>query len=144
MTDPLLEILELCQIVAAKLRDEPNADQAQLMAYLKQEIAAKPKLAAAIQSDSRILQINQGDTTGFQIEVMDGTNYIAKNHIHVDAEAIKVLQELLREYQAAASIEVCWHEVSITLLQKKLVGLTTNPLTSGEGIAYRTEQIYVT
>lgn len=58
MADPLLE---LCQIVAAKLRDEPNADQAQLVAHLKSEIAANPKLAAAIQTDSRISQINMTD-----------------------------------------------------------------------------------
>lgn len=58
MPDPLLE---LCQIFMAKLRDEPNADQAQLVAHLKSEIAANPKLAAAIQTDSRISQINMTD-----------------------------------------------------------------------------------
>lgn len=39
-------------------------------------------------------------------------------------------------------IDIDWHQVSSSLLDEHL-RLTTNPLTFGEGITYRTEQVYV-
>ncbi|MBH8573036.1 TIR domain-containing protein [Nostocaceae cyanobacterium CENA369] len=47
----------------------------------------------------------------------------------------KVLEEV-------ESLGIDWHQVSSSLLDEHL-RLTTNPLTSGEGITYRTDQVYV-
>ncbi|MFN6540421.1 MAG: NACHT domain-containing protein [Nostoc sp. EkiNYC01] len=44
--------------------------------------------------------------------------------------------------QPNQKIEINWHQVSSSLLNEHL-RLTTNPLTMGEGITYRTEQVYV-
>jgi HEAT repeat protein/energy-coupling factor transporter ATP-binding protein EcfA2 len=58
-----------------------------------------------------------------------------------DADTIRtILVELLS--QNSQQIEIDWHNISQTMLSEQL-RLTTNPLTSGEGITYRTEQVYV-
>ena len=63
MDDPLIL---LCQIIADKLREHPQADQTALVTYLREAIAAAPDVAAALQTDPRVVQINQGDATAFQ------------------------------------------------------------------------------
>ena len=58
-----------------------------------------------------------------------------------DAETIrKILREILS--QNTQPIEIKWHDIGQTMLSEQL-RLTTNPLTSIEGISYRTEQVYV-
>ncbi|BAY41485.1 hypothetical protein NIES2111_58810 (plasmid) [Nostoc sp. NIES-2111] len=44
--------------------------------------------------------------------------------------------------QPRVKVQIDWHQVSSSLLDEHL-RLTTNPLTFGEGITYRTEQVYV-
>ena len=63
MSDPLIP---LCQAIADKLREYPHADTTELVAYLREVMAAAPELAAAIQNDERVVQINQGNTTAFK------------------------------------------------------------------------------
>ena len=58
-----------------------------------------------------------------------------------DAETIRtILREILS--QNTQPIEINWHDIGQTMLSEQL-RLTTNPLTSVEGISYRTEQVYV-
>ena len=77
--------------------------------------------------------VNIGDAKDIHIgdKVYQGT----------DAETIRTI---LREIpsQNTQSIEINWHDIGQTMLSEQL-RLTTNPLTSVEGISYRTEQVYV-
>ncbi|MDF5730648.1 MAG: HEAT repeat domain-containing protein, partial [Rhizonema sp. PD38] len=58
-----------------------------------------------------------------------------------DAETIRtILLEVLS--QNTRQIEIDWHDISQAMLSEQQ-RLTTNPLTSSEGITYRTEQVYV-
>lgn len=92
---------ELCQIIASKLQEEPQAELAQLLTYLEAEIAANSKLAAALNSDRRMIQLNQGDTNAFQTLVEGGIAYIGTHHLHIDdGEKFQaVLEEFFRQKQ---------------------------------------------
>lgn len=58
-----------------------------------------------------------------------------------DAQTIRsILLEVLS--QNTRQLEIDWHNISQAMLSEQQ-RLTTNPLTSGEGITYRTEQVYV-
>lgn len=58
-----------------------------------------------------------------------------------DAETIRsIFLEVLS--QNTRQLEIDWHNISQAMLSEQR-RLTTNPLTSGEGITYRTEQVYV-
>ncbi|MEB3220006.1 MAG: NACHT domain-containing protein [Nostocales cyanobacterium 94392] len=77
--------------------------------------------------------VNIGDAKDIHIgdKVYQGT----------DAETIRnILREILS--QNTQPIEINWHDIGQTMLSEQL-RLTTNPLTSVEGISYRTEQVYV-
>ena len=70
-------------------------------------------------------------------QVQGGEIHIGDRHYQFDVEA---LRELLQPTTTLPNID--WHAVSQAMLEEQL-RLTTNPLTSGEGISYRTEQVYV-
>jgi HEAT repeat protein/energy-coupling factor transporter ATP-binding protein EcfA2 len=70
-------------------------------------------------------------------QVQGGEIHIGDRIYQVDLEA---LRELLQPTTPVPNID--WHAVSQGMLEEQL-RLTTNPLTSGEGISYRTEQVYV-
>jgi HEAT repeat protein/energy-coupling factor transporter ATP-binding protein EcfA2 len=70
-------------------------------------------------------------------QVQGGEIHIGDRHYQVDVEA---LRELLQPTTPLPNID--WHAVSQAMLEDQL-RLTTNLLTSGEGISYRTEQVYV-
>lgn len=70
-------------------------------------------------------------------QVQGGEIHIGDRHYQFDLEA---LRELLQPTTPLPNID--WHGVSQAMLEEQL-RLTTNPLTSGEGISYRTEQVYV-
>ncbi|MBD2607398.1 NACHT domain-containing protein [Scytonema hofmannii FACHB-248] len=58
-----------------------------------------------------------------------------------DAQTIRsIFLEVLS--QNTRQLEIDWHNISQAMLSEQQ-RLTTNPLTSGEGITYRTEQVYV-
>ncbi|MEG4113883.1 MULTISPECIES: NACHT domain-containing protein [unclassified Microcoleus] len=70
-------------------------------------------------------------------QVQGGEIHIGDRIYQVDVEA---LREFLQPTTPLPNID--WHAVSQAMLEEQL-RLTTNPLTSGEGISYRTEQVYV-
>ena len=70
-------------------------------------------------------------------QVQGGEIHIGDRIYQVDVEA---LRELLEPTTPLPNID--WQAVSQAMLEEQL-RLTTNPLTSGEGISYRTEQVYV-
>jgi HEAT repeat protein/energy-coupling factor transporter ATP-binding protein EcfA2 len=70
-------------------------------------------------------------------QVQGGEIHIGDRHYQFDFEA---LRELLQPTTPLPNID--WHAVSQAMLEEQL-RLTTNPLTSDEGISYRTEQVYV-
>jgi energy-coupling factor transporter ATP-binding protein EcfA2 len=70
-------------------------------------------------------------------QVQGGEIHIGDRIYQVDIEA---LRELLQPTTPLPNIN--WHVVSEAMLEDQL-RLTTNLLTSGEGISYRTEQVYV-
>ncbi|MHC5770401.1 MAG: NACHT domain-containing protein [Nostoc sp.] len=77
---------------------------------------------------------NIGQVQGGEIHIGD------RNYQGIDAESIRaILQEVLSSQ--THQIEVDWHSLNQQMLEEQR--LTTNPLTSLEGIAYRTEQVYV-
>lgn len=70
-------------------------------------------------------------------QVQGGEIHIGDRIYQFDLEA---LRELLQPTKTLPNID--WQAVSQAMLEEQL-RLTTNPLTSGEGISYRTEQVYV-
>src|SRR5262249_55453206 len=96
MQDPLIP---LCQIIADKLREHPQADPTTLVASLREAMVAAPDVAAALQTDARVVQINQGNATAFQTWVAGGIANIGGIHVHdVDTTTLtRVLERFLRE-----------------------------------------------
>ena len=93
-------ITQLCQIVAKKLQDNPQTNEAELVDYLKVVIDQDPQLAAWVKTGSRILQNNQGGTTAFQTLVEGGIANIG-THVHANPETIKAaFKKLLEEFQS--------------------------------------------
>jgi predicted NACHT family NTPase len=84
-----------------------------------------------IQIGKNIVNISEGRDIQIGDRIYQGT----------DTETIRaILLEVLS--QNTQHIEIDWHDISQTMLSEQQ-RLTTNPLTSGEGISYRTEQVYV-
>ncbi len=61
----------------------------------------------------------------------------------LDRSILEEIRDLLRSQLAPPPTEIDWQQVSRSLLNQQIQRLTTNPLTHAEGIAYRTEQVYV-
>ena len=62
---------------------------------------------------------------------------------HLDRTLLKEVRDLLRSQLSPQSVEINWQQVSRLLLEQQVQRLTSNPLTHAEGIAYRTDQVYV-
>ena len=100
MNDP---IVQLCKLIAEKLRDEPEASLAELVAHIEGLIAANSHLAAALQTQ-QMQQDNRDGAKGFQTLVEDGgTVFIEGNHYHLsEPEKFQaVLEAILKSFQAA-------------------------------------------
>jgi hypothetical protein len=81
MTGP---IAQLCQLIAEKLRDEPEASLAELVAHVEGVIDTNAELAATLQSQQRLEQINRDGSKGFQFLAEDGsTVFIEGTHYHL-------------------------------------------------------------
>jgi predicted NACHT family NTPase len=96
--------------------------------------------AVAISGDAQAATITTGDgnlvlNIVFQA---DGLQIAGKA---MQGQAVETLRQLLQG--GLAAIEIDWQQVSRSLLNEQIQRLTTNPLTHAEGIAYRTEQVYV-
>lgn len=93
-------ITHLCQIAATELREAPQATTQQLADRLKLAVEQNQALQAALQSDDRLIQINQGDVTAFQTLVSGG---IANIGVHLqgadEAKLIEIVREVLRSFQ---------------------------------------------
>jgi hypothetical protein len=97
-------IAQLYEIIAAKLREAPEATQAELMAQVEAAIAANPRLEAALKADPQMLQTNQDEARGFQALVKGGIANIGDHYHLTDPEKFKaalegVLQQLQKVYQ---------------------------------------------
>ncbi|WDD36289.1 NACHT domain-containing protein (plasmid) [Nostoc sp. UHCC 0926] len=100
---------------------------------LRQWLRMSEDLLQFVAQDGKF-NTNIGQVQGGEIHIGD------RNYQGIDAESIRVtLQEVLSPQ--THQIEVDWHSLSQQMLEEQR--LTTNPLTSLEGIAYRTEQVYV-
>ncbi len=79
----------------------------------------------------------------YNVNIVDAQNIHIGDKVYqgINAETIStILREVLS--QNTQHIEIDWHDISQTMLSEQQ-RLTTNLLTSGEGISYRTEQVYV-
>lgn len=106
-------------------------------------------LGDAVATGTRTVAI-QGDANGATITTgnsnivlnitfqADGVQIDDRRYQGAGAEALRaIIQEILRP-----TLEIDWQQVSRSSLDEQL-RLTTNLLTAGEGISYRTEQVYV-
>ncbi len=83
MTDP---IGQLCQIIAERLQTNSQTDSVQIVSDLEAKLYRDAELKASLYSDQRIIQINLGDATGYQVWVKEGGIANVGSHYHVNAE----------------------------------------------------------
>jgi NB-ARC domain len=100
-TDPLQQ---LCQMVIEQLQVNPQAEVTQLVTHLRMAIEADPGLVDALQEDSSLIQINQGDSRGYQTLVTGGIANIGGEHYHVDTDKLKAVLESLLHSPPAVGI----------------------------------------
>ncbi|MEB3220259.1 MAG: hypothetical protein VKN72_29050 [Nostocales cyanobacterium 94392] len=89
-------------------------------------------------SGQNVLQLGK-----YNVNISDAKDIHIGDKVYqgTDAETIRaILREIL--FQNTQQIEINWHDIGQTSMSEQL-RLTTNPLTSVEGISYRTEQVYV-
>ena len=93
-------ITDLCQIAAEELLAAPQASTKQLTERLKVAVERQREWQIALQSDVRLVMINQGDVTAYQTLVLGGIANIG-THLHgVDeAKLAEVVREVLRSFQ---------------------------------------------
>ncbi|AFZ01288.1 NACHT domain-containing protein [Calothrix sp. PCC 6303] len=118
------ELQEICDRI---LNQNANEDD---IAQLRQFITAN--------SDKNVVQLGK-----YNVNIADGKDIHIGDKIYqgTDAETIRaILREVLS--QNTQHIEIDWHDISQIMLSEQQ-RLTTNPLTSGEGISHRTTQVYV-
>jgi len=117
------ELIAIVDRILNGSRDE--SEVAQLRQWLKVSGTTLQFVSQDGKFNTNIGQVHQGEI------------HIGDRIYQVDLEA---LRELLQPTTPVPNID--WHAVSQGMLEEQL-RLTTNPLTSGEGISYRTEQVYV-
>ena len=89
MIDP---IAQLWQTIAETLLQAPAQTPEQLATVVCDAILANADLATTLKTDSRMVQINQGNATGYQVLVEGGIAYIG-THYQVDGSTLKPLLE---------------------------------------------------
>ncbi|WP_235113123.1 hypothetical protein [Acaryochloris sp. 'Moss Beach'] len=99
MSDPIQKI---CQILANKLQAGSSHNTNEIVTSLRAELDANPSLIEALQKDERVVQINLGDSKGFQTLVEEGGIANIGNHYHLDTHEVvqqlaQVLQELIAQ-----------------------------------------------
>lgn len=117
------ELIAIVDRILNGSRDESE------VAQLRQWLKVSGTTLQFVSQDGKF-NTNIGQVQGSKI-------YIGDRIYQVDVEA---LRELLQPTTPLPNID--WQAVSQAMLEEQL-RLTTNPLTSGEGISYRTEQVYV-
>ena len=123
----MAESWQLEEILERILNHTANEDD---IAQLRQFITSN--------SDRNTVQIGK-----YNVNIAEGKDIHIGDKIYqgADAETIRAILLEIRS-QNTQPIEINWHDIGQTMLSEEL-RLTTNPLTSGEGISYRTEQVYV-
>ncbi|GAB1541618.1 hypothetical protein NUACC21_42890 [Scytonema sp. NUACC21] len=123
MTDPS-ELLTILERILNGCRDEGD------IAILRQSLKAS--------SSQNIVQLGK-----YNVNIGEGKDIHIGDKIYKGTDADTIRTILLEvPSQSTRQIEIDWHSISQTMLNEQL-GLTSNPLTFGEGITYRTEQVYV-
>jgi len=123
MTDPD-ELIAILDCILNGCRDEGD------IAILRQSLKAS--------SGKNIVKLGK-----YKVNIGEGKDIHIGDKVYqgADAETIRsIFLEVLS--QNTRQLEIDWHDISQTMLSEQQ-RLTTNPLTSGEGITYRTEQVYV-
>ncbi|MBD2365128.1 tetratricopeptide repeat protein [Anabaena minutissima FACHB-250] len=93
-------ITQICQIAVGVLTDHPQASTKHLTEQLKLTLNRDAVLQAALKSDDRLIQINQGSAIGFQTIVEDGIANIGIHLTGVDRDHLTaIVQEVLQSYQ---------------------------------------------
>ena len=112
----------------------------QALAQIISSATAQGDRAVAIAGDAQAATITTGDGNVVLNVVFqaDGLQIAGQA---VQGQAVETLRQLLQG--SLPAIEIDWQQVSRSLLNEQIQRLTTNPLTHDEGIAYRTEQVYV-
>ena len=87
-------ITQLCQLTAKILKANPQGEMAEWVELVKKSIDADSQLGEAIQSDLKLIQINEDNAKGFQTLVTGG---IANIGIHLNDVTRETLQEVLQE-----------------------------------------------
>jgi hypothetical protein len=87
-------IQHLCRSIAAQLQAQPQMPTAELVTAILAQIAGDERLNKEIERQSRSIQINTGNATGYQTILNGGIAYIGK-HYHVNELVAKAAIELL-------------------------------------------------
>jgi len=117
------ELIAIVERILNGSRDESE------IAHLRQWLKVSGTTLQFVSQDGKF-NTNIGQVQGGEIHIGD----------RIYQFDLKALRELLQPTTPLPNID--WQAVSQAMLEEQL-RLTTNPLTSGEGISYRTEQVYV-
>ena len=112
MSDP---IAQLCQLIAEKLREEPEASQEALVMHVEAAIAKNAKLATALEVDQQVWQINQNRSTGYLITVKGSGTANIGNHYHIPVEKF---EDVLRGVLPVEKFEDVLRDVLPAVLSK--------------------------
>ncbi|MBW4474948.1 MAG: HEAT repeat domain-containing protein [Stenomitos rutilans HA7619-LM2] len=131
---------ELIAIVERIKTDIHSDADLQVLQQMSGNTVAAGTRSLAITGDANgaAIATGNGNTILNIIFQADGVQIDDRRYQGAGAEALRaIIQEILRP-----TLEIDWQQVSRSFLDEQL-RLTTNPLTAGEGISYRTEQVYV-
>jgi len=87
-------ISQLWQTIAEALLQAPSQEPIQIATAVCNAILANAELSAALKTDSRMMQINQGNAMGYQVLVEGGVAYIG-THYQVDGGTLKPLLDIV-------------------------------------------------
>ncbi|MCC5670807.1 NACHT domain-containing protein [Nostoc sp. CHAB 5784] len=96
-------------------------------------------------NDGRSLIIQFVEQHGkYNVNLGEGSEISVGDTLHqLETDLLAEIRDLLlRSQLPSPSLEINWQEVSRRLLEERLQ-ITTNPMTSGEDIAYQVEQVFV-
>jgi tetratricopeptide (TPR) repeat protein len=103
MTDP---IAQLCQIIAKYLQTNPQIDPVQLVDVVQVELEQNLTLKTALNTDPRLIQLNLGDSRGYQIWVEAGGIANVGTHYHIDIEILKTVLDTFLEAKRRESNQI--------------------------------------
>jgi tetratricopeptide (TPR) repeat protein len=145
MSDP---IRQLCAILLKKAQSSSGEDLSSIVADVLAELDCNAELSQSLRQDSRMLQINMGQSKGYQVLVeANATAYIGDQY-HVDTEAvIKTLGQLLDEFSKkqpivgtpnnlplSGAIAFIGRESKLTELDQRLQGKNRIAITAVQGM----------